>query len=250
MSVEPISKSRATLVRALHRRKGRREQGAFLAEGERTLEELSRSAAGIRFGFARHDRIERLGEIFPGLSLFVVDDKYDALFATESSQGIAVVVDIPAPTPIEQLAFSADPLLVLDGVADPGNVGTIIRSAEWFGLGGVVLLPGCADPFNPKSVRASMGSLVGLPLVWAEAGDLRRLERTLFVLDADGPMALGRDALPRDGAYVVGSEAHGVCAEVAALGTGLAIRGRGHVESLNAAIAASILCYELVRLEK
>ena len=248
MIVEAISKSRATLVRALHRRKGRREHGAFLAEGERTLDELARSDASLLFGFARPERLELLGAIFPGLPIFGVDERLDGLFATESPQGLAVVVEMPEPASIEELDGLDAPLLVLDGVADPGNVGTIVRSAEWFGMGGVVLLSGCADPFNPKSVRASMGSLVRVPIVEVAATELAALDRPLFVLDAGGGLTLGRDPLPRRGAYAIGSEAHGVSAEVALRGAGVSIAGAGHVESLNAAVAASILCYELSRI--
>jgi RNA methyltransferase, TrmH family len=247
---EPLSKSRATLVRSLHRRKGRREHRAFLAEGERTLDELARSDASLRFGFARPEQLSLLGAMFPHLPLFGVDERLAALFATDHPQGLAVVVDIPEPPTLDALDRVDAPLLVLDGVADPGNVGTIIRSAEWFGVGGVILLEGCADPFNPKSVRASMGSIVRMPIVESAADAVSSLERPLYVLDAGGDLTLGRERLPRRGAYVIGSEAHGVSAAMALRGRGLAISGRGSVESLNAAIAASILCYELLRIEE
>jgi TrmH family RNA methyltransferase len=245
-----LSKAKASLVRALQRRKGRREHGAFIAEGERTLAELAASDARVRFGFARADALERLAELFPAIEHFAVGRGAESLFATEHSQGLAVVVDAPRSAALEELDRSDAPILVLDAVADPGNVGTILRSAEWFGVAGVVLLAGCADPLNPKSVRASMGSLVRVAIAEATIAELAQLDRPLFALDARADRTLGVDPLPRRALYVVGSEAHGLSDVVASRATGVAISGSGSVESLNAAIAASILCYELSRVDE
>jgi RNA methyltransferase, TrmH family len=251
LPIEPLSKAKASLIRALQRRKGRREHGAFLAEGERTLSELAHSDARVLFAYARDEAVGTVSAMFPDVAVYRVDERAEAsLFATESSQGVAVVVEVPEYPSIAAIDRSAAPILVLDAVADPGNLGTIIRSAEWFAIAGVLLLPGCADPFNPKSVRASMGSLVRVAIAEATIDDVAELDRPLFALDAKGSRVLGRDVLPRRASYVIGSEAHGISKEIAALGEGLAILGRGSVESLNAAIAASVLCYELSRLDE
>ena len=247
---QPLSNARATLVRSLHRRKGRREHGAFLVEGERALEEIAASDAGVRFGYAYDEQYERLAGLIGEERAFTVDRRRADLFATENSQGIAAVVETPRPTPLASMARQSGPIIVLDGVADPGNVGTIIRSAEWFAVAGVVLLPGTADPYNPKSVRASMGSLVRVAVAEATPSELAALGRPVYALDAGGDLVLGRDALPRSAIYAIGSEAHGISDEVAALARTVAIPGRGGVESLNAAIAGSILLYELSRLDE
>jgi TrmH family RNA methyltransferase len=137
-------------------------------------------------------------------------------------------------------------LLVLDGVRDPGNVGTLLRAAEALGSGGVVMLPGTADPWNPKVVRAAAGSSLRLPVLEADWDDvlarLREWSTPVWVAEADGDI-VGRDE-PRPGrvAVVLGNEGEGVSAGVrAAADRIIAIPMRGEVESLNAAIAGAIL---------
>lgn len=244
-----LPKSKATLVRALHRRKGRREHASFLVEGERSLEELSKSTATVHFAFARVSDVARVAGMLPSTTIYLVDDRSDSFFATEHSQGMGAVVAMLEETDLASLAGHDGPIIALDGVSDPGNLGTILRSAEWFAVAGVVLLPGCADPYNPKAVRASMGSLLRVPLATATATQLTAIDRPVFVMDAGGDQFVGSHRLPQRGVYVVGSEAHGVSHEIARDATKLAIRGRGEVESLNAAIAVSILCYELARVD-
>src|SRR5512133_2577305 len=131
--IEPLSRSRATAIRALHRRKGREQLGCFLVEGERAIREVYEAGAAIRFGFAERDSAEYLASILRGRSIGVVPPDERGLFATESPQGIGAVVEIPEWPPLAQLIEAGRPLLALDGVADPGNVGTIIRTADWFG---------------------------------------------------------------------------------------------------------------------
>jgi TrmH family RNA methyltransferase len=205
----------------------------------------------VRFGLALPSMAARFESLHPGVDCFEIDERLaDGLLATESSQGIAAVIEIPEQPLLQDVDLSDAPLLVLDGVADPGNVGTILRSAEWFAAAGVVLLPGCADPFNPKSVRASMGSLARVPIVEATHDEIIALERPLYALDTGARIALGRQPLPARAAYVVGSEAHGISDDIAHHATPIAIAGIGRVESLNAAIAASILLYELSRSDE
>jgi TrmH family RNA methyltransferase len=151
---------------------------------------------------------------------------------------------------IEELATVTKPLLLLDSLADPGNVGTIIRTAEWFGLGGVLLGPGSVDLYNPKTVRATMGAIFRLPVLEEVHPQMvLQLGLPLIALDASAGEFLGEVPLPRNGIYSVGSEAHGVSPELLRESRPIAIRGGGRVESLNAAIATAILCYELSRIE-
>ncbi|MEO5930988.1 MAG: RNA methyltransferase [Candidatus Kapaibacterium sp.] len=247
MEILNLSLSRAKLIRLLHRGKGRSRERAYLAEGKRLLEELSQSPARVRFLFGVEEAAGWLARHFPEESISVVDEP-GALFATEQAQGVGAIVEMPDAITPHDLVERGGPILFLDGLADPGNVGTILRTAEWFGVGGVMFGRGSIDPFNPKVVRASMGAIFRLPVIEEiTPHDIITLGLPLFALDAHGTSLLGREALPERGVYVIGGEAHGVSPELLERAEPIAIMGSGRGESLNAAIATAILLYELRR---
>ncbi|MDB5034844.1 MAG: rRNA methylase [Chlorobi bacterium] len=247
MEILNLSLSRAKLIRSLHRGKGRARERAYLAEGKRLLEELSQSPARVRFLFGTEEESGWLARHFPGASISVAEEP-GALFATEQAQGVGAIVDMPDAVMLDDLAGRGGPILFLDGLADPGNVGTILRTAEWFGLGGVLFGRGSIDPFNPKVVRSSMGAIFRLPVVEEiTPHDIITLGLPLFALDAHGARVLGRELLPRRGVYIIGGEAHGVSPDLLERAEPIAIMGSGRGESLNAAIATAILLYELHR---
>lgn len=245
--IAKLSASRSALVRSLHRRKGRQEHGAYLVEGERMLEELSAAPAGLRFLLAREEHLDWLTERFPGADIGVVGK--ESIFATENTQGLGAVVSMPNAPTIADAGARGWPVLYLDRLADPGNVGTILRTADWFGISTVLLSPGSADPFNPKAVRATMGAIFRLSLIVdAEVEDVAALGVPIIALDAsEGGMILGECELPDRAIYAVGSEAHGLDPALRAHARLLAIGGSGRGESLNAATAAGVLVYELHR---
>jgi RNA methyltransferase, TrmH family len=175
---------------------------------------------------------------------------FEALSDTRSPQGLAAVIatrrsDLSALAP-DADAFTA---LVLHDVRDPGNVGSMIRSADALGATGVILAAHCADPWEPKVVRASAGSLFHVPLALAGWRQISAWARDnavgVVAAAADGPHLLGRVDLPPRCALVIGNEAHGLPPEVlqdAALAVRIPMSG--HAESLNASAAAAILLYE------
>src|SRR6185369_14902622 len=158
---------------------------------------------------------------------------FDSLASTKSPQGVLALFERPAPADL--FAREETIVIALDAVQDPGNVGTIIRLAAAFDAGGVALLPGCADPFSPKSIRASAGAILHVPVAQVTIEELRW---PLFVTAADGVP----DAPPaRRAILVFGSEGSGVSPEIAKQAKSLAIRTSGRVESLNVAASAAIL---------
>lgn len=245
----PLSNSLSKLIRSLHRRKGRREQGAFLAEGERLICELAEHPAEVEFLFGVEEKAEWLQETFgTRFPIHRVGWGNDSLFATENAQGVGAVVKIPEPIPLPQALAEPKPWLYLDALADPGNVGTIIRTAAWFGWGGVMLGEGTADCYNPKTVRSTMGAIFTLPTCAdISVADLAAAGRPLVALDGNGTEQLGQAVLPLNGIFVIGNEAHGIGQQVRQRARLVRIPGIGAVESLNAAMASSILCYELFR---
>lgn len=187
--------------------------------------------------------------------LLLTEDVLRSALATETPQPLAALVEPPVWT-WEQVLGSragAAPLVIaLAGLQDPGNLGTILRSAEAFGATGIVSLPGTVNAWNPKALRASAGSIFRVPVVVADAADaIARLRdsgvEVLTTHAGNGPPA-DRAHLAHATAFVMGNEGHGVPDEIAKLADGaIRIPCPGPVESLNAAVAASVLLYEASR---
>jgi TrmH family RNA methyltransferase len=232
-------------------------------EGPNLLEEALRAGLRIECVFAAEGS-ERLLEPW-GLPadleiLLVPRPLLDAALTTESPQPIAALVEPPDWTWAHILgsrnkgSHRKTPalVLVLAGLQDPGNLGTILRSAEAFGADGVLSLPGTVSAWNPKAVRASAGSLFRLPLVTASAEEcfrhLRQAGAKIWTTTVHGAEPADLVSLTGPIALVIGNEGNGVPVDIAAHADGaLTIPCPGPVESLNASVAASVLLYEAVR---
>jgi len=224
-------------------------------EGPNLVEEALHAGLRVRTVFAplgAEEFVAGLGLAEGTEILLAARELLGAALATESPQPIAAVVEPPAWSWDDLLGVKNPLIVVLAGLQDPGNLGTILRSAEAFGATGVVSLPGTVSAWNPKAVRASAGSLFRLPLVVAQPEEaFARLREagvriwTTAVRDANpAPKA----ALASPVAIIIGNEGNGVPPEVAEQAdAALTIPCPGPVESLNAGIAASILLYEASR---
>lgn len=231
--------------KALKDRKGRRESGCFLVEGRKMVEEALKSAFDVEAVLVQE------GVSFPdGLTMPVYELPAHVLAAvcdTKTPQGIAAVVRMK-----EQSALGKH-IVVLDGVQDPGNVGTIIRTADAAGLDGVLLSTQCADVFSPKVLRATMGSIFRMNLRTTDdlPGELTKLrEKGYSILSSqlDGTPFYEREKVAEQFALIIGNEGNGVSEQVQQTATHrVRLPMRGGAESLNAAIAAAIMMYELMR---
>jgi TrmH family RNA methyltransferase len=164
-------------------------------------------------------------------------------------QGVAAVMPMPRPDP--DVVQNADLVLVLDALRTPGNLGTILRTAEASGVGAVICAPGTVDPYSPKVVRGGMGAHFGLPLLvdvsWDDIAGLLRGRRVLAAT-AQGEAVMWDVDLAGPLAIIIGSEAHGIGAEALALADeSVSIPMVSSVESLNAAIATAALLFEVQR---
>jgi TrmH family RNA methyltransferase len=258
-----MNSSLQTLIRDLHRRRGRERRGLALAEGVRLVEEALAAGISIRgaavspaletttrgkaLKAALSERSIRLEE--------VTDADLETLADTEHPQGVAAVIE-PKRWTLEDIRLvSGTTLLVLDGVQDPGNVGTMLRTALGFGATGVVALKGTADLSNPKVIRSGMGASFRLPSVPASPDEFvawSRLQRAqIWVADVSGESPdrwAPRSADRAPVALVVGNEGAGVSPPLqAAADRRIAIPLARGVESLNVAVAAGILLYEVTR---
>ncbi len=252
-----------TTIRDLHRRRARDRRGLALAEGVRLVEEALAARVPIRGaavapglestprGSALKSALERAGVRVENVS----DAVLETLADTEQPQGVVAVIE-PREWRLEDIEPARDrPVLVLDAVQDPGNVGTILRTALGLGGAGVVALKGTADLHNAKVLRGSMGALFQLPAVAADAADYLAWANSTgvetWVTAADGEPLSKRTGAHRPRApiaLVLGNEGAGVGAALsAAAHRRVAIPLGPGVESINVAVAAGILLYEVTR---
>jgi TrmH family RNA methyltransferase len=227
-------------------------------EGPNLLEEALRAGLRLDCVFAAQGA-EHLLEALPlppdTEVLLLPRELLNSALTTETPQPIAALVEPPKWNWVDILnppGQGAPLILVLAGLQDPGNLGTILRSAEAFGATGVVSLPGTVSAWNPKAVRASAGSVFRVPLAAASAEEcLAKLRETgvkVWTTAVRGAEAVHTIDLAGPVALLIGNEGNGVPEELAAQADGaLTIPCPGAVESLNASIAASVLLYEAAR---
>ena len=228
--------------------KRRAQEGLFFAEGPKLCLELAKSCTP-RMAFATAAAMAKT----PALSALnpaeIAPHVAEKLAGTKSSQDVFVLFETPAPA--ASVLQTAQRILALEGVQDPGNVGTLLRSAAAFGFDAVLMGAGCAAPFSPKTLRSSMGAAGRLPVVQTE-----NLPAALQTLRSRGVTCLAAalyhsrplDEAPRDCpgglCVVIGSEGQGLSdAAVAACDMAVRIPMTGLVESLNAGVAGSVLLW-------
>jgi TrmH family RNA methyltransferase len=246
-----------TLARDLKRRKSRERHSLFVAEGVRAVEELLKSNVAIRGvltapqldgaqrGTQLRDAIAKSGVE----SLQVNELEFRSAAETESPQGVLAIGEIPAHR-LEQLSGrDAFRVLVLDGVQDPGNAGTIIRTALALGADATIALPGTVDPWNAKVVRGAMGALFHHPVIQSPLDDLIAFldneHGELWGADATGE-SVGASPPPSHLALAVGNEGAGLSSSLRERVKRLvSLPISSSVESLNVAVATGILLYEL-----
>jgi TrmH family RNA methyltransferase len=247
------------MIRDLHRSRGRERRNLCLAEGVRLVEEAVGAGVPIRAvvtspaleGTERGARLKALVESRAAEALVTTDEELARLAATEQPQGILAVLAYQPPT-VDQIVVGPDSVVVvLDAVQDPGNVGTIVRTAHALGAAGVISLPGTVEVTNPKTLRATMGSAFRLPVVPAAEADALawlRIRGFGIVTAALDGIPFDTVTLPRPLALVLGNEGAGARSALAAAATvRVAIPVKAGVESLNVAVAAGILLYGATR---
>jgi TrmH family RNA methyltransferase len=227
-------------------------------EGPNLLHEAIRAGLRIHCVFVSAEELasEQENTLPPGTEVLLLpQDLLSSVLTTETPQPVAALVDPPDWTWAQVLGVTQNtaPLIViLAGLQDPGNLGTILRSAEAFGADGVICLPGTVSAWNPKAVRASAGSVFRVPVISATPesafAHLREAGIETLVATAAIAPAADRVRLAHATAFLIGNEGNGVPEEIAALADGaIRVPCPGPVESLNAAVAASVLLYEASR---
>lgn len=228
----------------------RRESGFFAVEGDH----LCGETAGLDYKIELFLFTEKARGKYPQTvekacrkaekSLVITEEISEYISDTKAPQGLFAAVEGRA----SEISENARKIVVLDGVQDPGNVGTIIRTAEALGIEGVLFTGKCADVFSPKTLRASMGSALRMPFGYADEQNLRDKLAVFSIFAAmldENAKKLGEIAFPEKTAVVIGSEGSGVSPKIAALCDEKVYIPIKKAESLNAAAAAAIILWEL-----
>ncbi len=233
----------------------------FLIEGQHIIEMAVSADAGITQVFFT-DRYRSGNEAFleslpeKGCDFIETTDHIiSKLSDTETPQGIVAVVSYKT-CELQEISLGRNPLVVVcDGVQDPGNLGTIIRTADASGVAAVILLPGTCDALASKAIRASAGSIFNLPVISSDQGTLiqwlKEKQIVLIAADVSAPSTIYEAELHRPLAFAFGNEAHGVSRQIREKADKvLAIPLLGKAESLNVSVSAGICLYEAVRQRK
>lgn len=238
------------------------EQGFCAIEGVRILEEAIRSGLRFQAVFFRESSQNVAERLLPQIgaqveTLLLPDKLFKASVASEAPQGVAALVQWKQSSLQDVLErLQVGPIIVVMGLQDPGNLGTILRSAEAFGSAGVVLGEGTVSPFNAKVIRASAGSIFRLPIVSAKTtgksdeifGKLRGENVRLIATSSHKGTPLEEATLTGSTAVLIGSEGAGLLrTSIAQVDELIAIPHSPQVESLNAGVAGSIILYEASR---
>jgi len=239
-----ISKNDVKYIQSLHHKKTRDKEGLFIAEGPKLLLELLSSQFEVKQLYAlpvwmeQHPKINKATEITEG--------ELEKITALQTPNQVLAVFKQPALSnqPVLQGCLS----LVLDGIQDPGNMGTIIRIADWFGICQIIASEDTADVYNPKVVQATMGSIARVKVHYKKLPDwLAQTTVPVYGALLNGENVYNTGEI-KEGVLVIGNEGRGIRADVLPfIKQPLTIPGRGKAESLNAAVATGIILSHIVK---
>lgn len=237
-----LSKAQIKYIQSLQRNKFRAEYQQYLAEGAKIVPELIQAGTDIKQVFALPEWIEAHQKTLAGKQISIeaiTPDELQKISALSTANQVLAIVSMPkqdGPKAPEGLCIA------LDAIRDPGNLGTIIRAADWFGVKRIYCSLDCVDAYNPKTVQSTMGSIVRVEVVYTDLAELFENHPAVPVFAADmHGQSLYETTLPQDAILLIGSESHGVSAGLLAKSQAITIPRFGGAESLNAAMAAGII---------
>ena len=245
--ITSVHNQKVVFWRSLNEKKGRDSAGLFLVEGTKMVMEALKSVFTVETLLMRenYDPSFQVPEDIPCFRMSA--NVFNSVCTAKTPQGIAAVVRT------RTVHSAGSRLVALDGLQDPGNVGTVIRTADAAGFDGVLLSPDCADVFSPKVLRATMGSIFHIGLEFTGSlpellSEYRNSGYSVISSQLDGDPFYSRDPVSPPFVLIVGNEGNGISDAVKAQATHrYRLSMRGEAESLNVAVAAGIMMYDLTR---
>lgn len=241
------------IVQLQKKSKARNQAGVFIVEGIRMVQETP--ADRVEKLYVTEGFYKKYKDALPkGCKPELVSDVVFAYMSdTKTPQGVLAVVRQMKHKAEDILNAENPHIMVLDNLQDPGNLGTIFRTAEAAGVNGLILSKDCVDIYNPKTIRSTMGAIYRMPFVYVEdiletIGEMKQKGIHVYAAHLDGKNSYDKEDYSTGTAFLIGNEGNGLRDEVAAQAdTWVQIPMAGHVESLNAAIAAAVLMFEVSR---
>jgi TrmH family RNA methyltransferase len=257
-----LSKNDIKYYSSLNKKKYREQEGKFLIEGYHLIEECLSSSYSIECVIYSEtitpDKKDKLLISFGTRNIpvhVISKNSFRKLSDTESSQGIAAVVNKNENTPVSSF-FKSDLIVAIDRITDPGNLGTIIRTAYWFGAGGILIGENSVDLYNQKVIRSTQGALFHVNIINNNdlldgLNELRANGFKIFLLDVKAPKYLSETEFVVKSVFVFGNEAEGISGDVLKHGyERISIKGYSACESLNVAVSSAIVMNEFRKNQK
>jgi len=244
-----LSKSQISFVNALHLKKNRKDRGLFLVEGIKSITEFIHSKYQVDSIFCCEASLQKFSSISQDVKLVEISEADLKKISTLTTpQDALAIIRIPEKTPLRSESFLNKFTLLLDGIQDPGNLGTIIRTADWFGFSEIVCSEDTVEAYNPKVVQASMGSLSRMSVYYTDLpAFIKDVQIPVYGALLEG-VSIYETGFEHPGLVVLGNEGKGISQNVIKLiSNRITIPRFGGAESLNVAVSASIICSELKR---
>lgn len=236
-----LTKNQQKLIKSLHEKKNRTELGLFLVEGEKSVSELLKSNFEIEILLTTIDFFDKYGESIRDKSKIyeiINQSEIEKVSAFETNDSVLAVVKQKGNKDTEEKGL----ILVLDEIKDPGNLGTIIRMSDWYGVSKIIASKNTVDFYNPKVITASMGSFTRTNIFYTDLNDyLSKTKLPIYGAFLEGENVHDVN-YPKDGILIMGNESNGISKEVEKLvKEKITIPSYGKTESLNVAIATAII---------
>ncbi len=244
-----LSKSQISLIKSLRVKNDRILNGLFLVEGHKSINEFTNSFYQVEAIYHTASFNPNVLNLSQKINLFEIsNNEMDKISSLKTPQQILALIKIPKIIPLNNITFKQSFTLVMDNIQDPGNMGTIIRIADWFGIKNIICSNDSVDVYNPKVVQASMGSLSRINVYYEDIVNfLSSINLPIF-----GALLKGQNIYQtnfgNEGLIVLGNEGNGMRSSVEALITNaITIPRIGSAESLNVGIATAVFCSEISR---
>jgi len=244
-----LSKSQISFIKSLHQKKYRKENGIFIIEGIKSIVEFLKSDYQLHSIYYTSKISATLPKIIANINLFEVTETELAKISTlQTPQSILALVHLPTIKELDVSILRNQFSLVLDGVQDPGNFGTIIRTADWFGIKNIICSENTVEAYNPKTVQSTMGSLYRVNIVYTSLlSFLNDVKIPVFGALLEGK-SIYQTQWGNEGLILLGNEGHGISKElIEKINVPITIPRFGEAESLNVAVSAAIFCSEIRR---
>ncbi|KQC01655.1 RNA methyltransferase [Pedobacter sp. Hv1] len=247
-----LSKSQISFIKSLHQKKYRKESGIFIIEGIKSITEFINSSYQLHSIYYTPQYTSSLPKNTANIKLFEVNNvELEKISTLQTPQGILALVYIPSDQKLDLQKLNNCFSLVLDDVQDPGNFGTIIRTADWFGITNIICSAHTVEAYNPKTVQSTMGSLCRVNISYTNLSTFFETVK----LPVFGALLEGNNIYTtnwgKEGLILLGNEGHGISEElIKKITIPVTIPRIGQAESLNVAVSAAIFCSELGKVSK